>query len=62
MRLIPRKSFSTEHLENEINIYDHRMMIASFDPHAFAIIIKSSAVYETQKEIFEMMWRFAAKL
>jgi sugar-specific transcriptional regulator TrmB len=59
MRLAPKEFFSSEQLENEINIYSGRMMIASFDPYPFAIIIKSSAVYETQKEIFEAMWRFA---
>lgn len=55
-RLLPRKHFW---VENEINIYDDKLFIASFDPQPFAIIIQSEAVANTQRQIFEIAWESA---
>jgi sugar-specific transcriptional regulator TrmB len=52
-KLLPADYFN---VENEIKIFDGKMLITSFEPHTFAIIIESSAVYETQKQIFEIVW------
>lgn len=57
-RLLPRESFW---VENEINIFDDKMLITSFDPKVFAILIQSQAVANTQRQIFEMMWKFCEK-
>lgn len=61
IRLIARDLFPTEKIENEINIFDEKVLIASFEPHIFAIIIESSAVSETQKQIFEILWKVAER-
>lgn len=61
LRLIDRNFFPTDKVENEINLFDNKMMIASFAPEPFATIIESPAVYQTQKQIFEVMWNFAAQ-
>lgn len=55
-RLLPKKHFW---VENEINIYDDKLFIASFDPEPFAIIIQSQAVADTQRQIFEIAWEAA---
>lgn len=55
-RLVSQSQFSTSKLENEIKIYDGKMLIVSFEPQVFAILTESDAVYETQKQIFEIMW------
>lgn len=60
IRLIDKDKFPTDKIENEINLFDNKMMIASFFPEPFATIIESRAVYQTQKQIFEVMWNFAA--
>ncbi|MCF7812556.1 hypothetical protein K9M59_03095 [Candidatus Gracilibacteria bacterium] len=52
-RLLPKKHFW---VENEINIYDDKFFIASFDPEPFAIIIQSQTVADTQRQIFEIAW------
>lgn len=64
IRLVPAKDFD---FGNEINIYDHKVAICSFDSglkgdsDMFGIIIESKEVAETQKQIFEMAWRYAGK-
>lgn len=52
-RLKPRQHFL---LENEINIFDDKVMIASFDPRPFAIVIQSHAVADSQRAIFSLAW------
>lgn len=52
-KLLPEKHFQ---VENEINIFENKVLIASFDPRPFAIIIESEAVANTQKQIFEVFW------
>ncbi len=61
IRLVPQKEFD---FENEIKIYDNKVAIISFveDERAmFGIIIESKEVAETQRQIFEMAWRYAGK-
>jgi sugar-specific transcriptional regulator TrmB len=57
-RLLPQENFG---VENEINIFDDKMLITSFDPKVFAILIQSQAVADTQRQIFEMLWKFCDK-
>ncbi|MEI7511679.1 MAG: helix-turn-helix domain-containing protein [Candidatus Peregrinibacteria bacterium] len=62
IRLLSRDLFPTEKVENEINIFDEKVLIVSFEPHIFAIIIESSAVAQTQKQIFEILWKVSGGL
>jgi len=59
IRLLPQKLFW---VENEINIFDDKLLITSFSPQVFAILIQSKAVADTQRQIFEMSWMFAKKV
>ncbi len=52
-KLLDKKHFQ---VENEINIFDSKVLIASYEPEPFAIMIESQAVADTQRQIFEMMW------
>lgn len=59
IRLVNEKEFP---IHNEINIYDNKVAIVSFSENEedlFGVIIESREVAETQKQIFEMAWRFA---
>lgn len=62
IRLIPAKDFD---FTNEINIYDHKVAICSFGSSSmqtgdiFGVIIESMEVAKTQRQIFEMAWRYA---
>lgn len=60
IRLVPAKEFD---FTNEISIYDHKVAICSFasHPQMFGVIIESREVAETQKQIFEMAWRYAGR-
>lgn len=60
IRLVPAKDFD---FTNEINIYDHKVAICSFasSPQMFGVIIESREVAETQRQIFEMAWRYAGR-
>ncbi len=63
VRLVPARDFD---FTNEINIYDHKVAICSFDSglrgdkDMFGVIIESKEVAKTQRQIFEMAWRYAA--
>ena len=63
IRLVPASDFD---FRNEINVYDHKVAICSFgsgdvaDRDLFGVIIESKEVAETQRQIFEMAWRYAA--
>ena len=61
IRLVPSKEFD---FKNEIKIYDHKVAIISFgkDREMFGVIIESKEVAETQRQIFEMAWRYAGKV
>jgi len=57
MRWIPKDLVI---VDNEINIYDDKVVIVSLSPEEmFGVIIESKAIAETQKQIFEMAWRSA---
>lgn len=62
IRLVPAREFD---FTNEINVYDSKVAICSFDSdeggeeNMFGVIIESSEVAETQRQIFEMAWRYA---
>jgi sugar-specific transcriptional regulator TrmB len=58
IRLVPAREFD---FTNEINVYDHKVAICSFgsEKELFGVIIESKEVSETQKQIFEMAWRYA---
>ena len=60
IRLVPASDFD---FKNEIAMYDNKVAIISFadDPQRmFGVIIESKEVAETQRQIFEMAWRYAA--
>jgi len=44
-------------LENEINIYSNKMIIITYRPEPFGVLIESKEVADTQRAIFEMAWR-----
>ena len=48
---------------NEINIYDNTVAICSFGKgqDVFGVLIESKEVADTQRQIFEMAWRFAGR-
>ncbi|MBI1813045.1 hypothetical protein HYR82_04705 [Candidatus Peregrinibacteria bacterium] len=62
IRLVPAKDFD---FGNEINIYDYKVAICSFGTGShedvFGVIIESKEVAETQRQIFEMAWRYAKR-
>lgn len=61
IRLVPHSEFD---FQNEIKIYDSKVAIISFgddDKTMFGVIIESRQVAETQRQIFEMAWRYAGK-
>lgn len=60
IRLVPAKDFD---FTNEINVYDSKVAICSFasSPQMFGVIIESREVAETQRQIFEMAWRYAGR-
>lgn len=60
IRLVSVKDFP---ITNEINIYDNKVAIVSFsedESELFGVIIESKEVADTQKQIFQMAWRYAA--
>ena len=64
IRLVPASDFD---FTNEINIYDSKVAICSFDSglrgdrDMFGVIIESKEVAETQRQIFQMAWRYAGQ-
>ncbi len=60
IRLVSGKDFD---FRNEINVYEDKVAICSFGSpkDMFAVIIESKEVAETQRQIFEMAWRFAGR-
>ncbi len=53
-KLVSEKEY---HLKNEINIYANKVIIITFKPELFGILIESKEVADTQRAIFEMAWR-----
>ncbi len=61
IRLVSQKQFD---FKNEIKIYDNKVATISFgedEKAVFGIIIESKEVADTQRQIFEMAWRYAGK-
>lgn len=62
IRLVPEQDFD---FTNEIHIYDDKVAICSFgtadgtSEDIFGILLESHEVAETQRQIFEMAWRYA---
>jgi len=59
IRLVPGDEFD---FNNEIHIYDNKVAICAFGKEqadAFAVIMESKEVADTQRQIFEMAWRYA---
>jgi len=55
-RLLPARDFQ---FTNEINIYDNKVAITSFQSEMIGILIESDAIADTQRDIFKMAWGFA---
>ncbi len=58
IRLIPGEQFN---FTNEINVYDDKVAIISFNDELIGTIIESPAIANTQRAIFNMSWEFAAQ-
>ncbi len=66
IRLVPAADFD---FTNEINVYDHKVAICSFESgmkgsssdDVFGVIIESKEVAKTQRQVFEMAWRYAVR-
>ena len=57
-RLLSAQEFS---FTNEINIYDNKVAITSFEGNMMGIIMESQEIADTQRDIFKMAWNFANK-
>jgi sugar-specific transcriptional regulator TrmB len=53
-KMISEKSYN---FRNEINIYSSKVIIITYSPEPFGILIESKEVADTQRAIFEMAWR-----
>ncbi len=56
IKLIPRNKYG---FSNEINIYDNKVSIISFNEGLIGMIIESKEIADTQRVIFKMVWEFA---
>lgn len=56
VRLLDAKKFP---FENEINIYADKVIIGTYKPEPFAIMIDSKQIADTQRIIFELAWQGA---
>lgn len=53
-KVVSEKQFP---IKNEINIYADKMIIITYSPAPYGILIESKEVVDTQRSIFEMAWR-----
>ncbi len=53
-KLVDEKEFN---LKNEINIYANKVIIITFKPEIFGVLIESKEIADTQRAIFEMAWK-----
>lgn len=51
--MIPRKQFF---INNEINVYQNKVVIVSLGEENVAVVIESKQVAETQRAIFNLLW------
>lgn len=56
IRLVSAQEF---HFTNEINIYDDKTAICSFQDEPIGVIIQSKEIADTQRDIFKMAWKYA---
>jgi sugar-specific transcriptional regulator TrmB len=56
--MIPRKDFF---IENEINIYQNKVAIISLGEEKVAVIIESQQTADTQRAIFNLLWKSLRK-
>lgn len=56
MRLLPENQFD---FTNEINIYDNKVAIISFNNELIGMIIESPAIAKSQRAIFNMCWQYS---
>lgn len=59
IRLIPQDKYN---FSNDVNIYDNKVAIISFQHEPIGMIIENSEIANTQRTIFEMVWDFAGNL
>lgn len=57
LRVTKLVSESEFNLKNEINIYANKVIIITYKPEPFGILIESKEVADTQRAIFEMAWK-----
>lgn len=57
IRLVPGEQYN---FTNEINIYDDKVAIISFNDELIGTIIESPSIANTQRAIFNMAWEFAS--
>jgi len=53
-KLVDPKKFL---IKNEINIYANKIIINTYKPEPFGVLIESAEIADTQKAIFEMAWQ-----
>ncbi|KKU45024.1 MAG: hypothetical protein UX62_C0043G0003 [Microgenomates group bacterium GW2011_GWA2_46_7] len=56
--ILPRKDFP---VSNEINIYQNKVAIMSFGDEKIGIIIESQQIADTQRAIFNLLWKSLKK-
>ena len=56
--LLPEKEFP---ISNEINIYQNKVAILSFGDEKIGIIIESQQIADTQRAIFNLLWKSLKK-
>lgn len=57
LRITKLVSESEFNLKNEINIYANKVIIITYKPEPFGVLIESKEIADTQRAIFEMAWR-----
>ena len=59
VKIVNEEFFS---LNNEINIYNNKLAIASYNKEFFGVLIESEEIYKSQKAIFELALMGASKI
>ncbi len=56
IRLVPRRRYN---FSNDVNVYDDKVAIISFQFEPIGMIIENAEIADTQRMIFKMAWDFA---
>lgn len=56
IRLIPKDKYD---FSNDVNVYDDKVAIVSFQHEPIGMIIENAEIANTQRAIFEMVWDFS---